>query len=309
MSTSTSNSRAPPQQKIEFQFVNSTPLNPSMTQDLAVRAMIRKQAMKKASAARRRDGNYGKQNLRQYPVFLLDQKIGCEEPTVKVIGSVANKKGNKIGEIENGNLDGKKKEDGVIDEEKYAANTHRPLDYHSSSSRNGFGAKSFVNPKTVTPDSTPEEKHQERQQLVLTDCEKERWHMRMGMFPSNPAVSISPSVFSPTSYELMLSKFGFDIVELSTLATLHVGRSTRRALCQSPESIVHQMRTQKQWGFLSFLPGVFSPFSFKRTIANSSPKLVTVIAPASLQQSTASSHAPVKSFLLPTMPHSGNRSS
>jgi hypothetical protein len=57
----------------EFQFVNSTIDTPTVPQDLAIRALIRKQAMKKASAARRRDGNYGKHNLRQYPVFLFDQ--------------------------------------------------------------------------------------------------------------------------------------------------------------------------------------------------------------------------------------------
>jgi len=56
----------------EFQFVNSTVDAPKVPQDLAIRALIRKQAMKKASAARRRDGNYGKHNLRQYPVFLFN---------------------------------------------------------------------------------------------------------------------------------------------------------------------------------------------------------------------------------------------
>lgn len=56
----------------EFQFVNSTIDAPKVPQDQAIRALIRKQAMKKASAARRRDGNYGKHNLRQYPVFLFD---------------------------------------------------------------------------------------------------------------------------------------------------------------------------------------------------------------------------------------------
>ena len=57
----------------EFQFVNATIDAPTVPQDLAIRALIRKQAMKKASAARKRDGNYGKHNLRQYPVFLSDQ--------------------------------------------------------------------------------------------------------------------------------------------------------------------------------------------------------------------------------------------
>ncbi|KAI9648791.1 hypothetical protein NHQ30_003431 [Ciborinia camelliae] len=99
MSNPTSAPPAQPKMEMEFQFVNSTPLNPSMPQDLAVRALIRKQAMKKASAARRRDGNYGKHNLRQYPVFVLDEKIACEESGVKVIGTALD------GEmVENGNM-------------------------------------------------------------------------------------------------------------------------------------------------------------------------------------------------------------
>ncbi|ESZ98999.1 hypothetical protein SBOR_0657 [Sclerotinia borealis F-4128] len=250
MSTSTSAPRAPAQQKMEFQFVNSTPLNPSMPQDLAVRALIRKQAMKKASAARRRDGNYGKHNLRQYPVFVLDENIICSEETgVRVIGNVLN--GEK--KIENG----EKKGERVNGEGSYTANTHRQLEYHPSTWTNGPGASksSTMNPKNKlkTPYSIAEEKKE--RSLSLTDREKQRWHMKMGSLPSNSA--IPASIFSPTSYEVMLSKFGFDILELSTLATLHVGRATRRALCQSPESIVHQMRTQKQWSFLSFLPSMF----------------------------------------------------
>lgn len=56
--------------EIEFQFVNCTLDNAIVPQDVATRALIRKQAMKKASAARKKNGNYGKHNLRQYPVFV-----------------------------------------------------------------------------------------------------------------------------------------------------------------------------------------------------------------------------------------------
>ncbi|QSZ29364.1 hypothetical protein DSL72_003878 [Monilinia vaccinii-corymbosi] len=250
MSTSTSNPRAPPQPKMEYQFVNSTPLNPSMQQDLAVRVLIRKQAMKKASAARRRDGNYGKHNLRQYPVFVLGDKIGCEEPRVRVIGNGLNGD-KKVG-------DGKNMGESSSDGGKYTANTRRQLEYHSYTSTIGPGPQNSpmnLKGKHQAPYSNAEDKDQEKEQsLGFMDREKQGWHMRMELPPSNPIISIPPSIFSPTSYELMLSKFGFDILELSTLATLHVGRSTRRALCQSPESIVHQMRTQKQWSFLSFMP-------------------------------------------------------
>jgi len=51
------------------QFVNATITNPSAPKDPAIRALIRKQAMKMAADTRRRGGNYGKHNLRQYPVF------------------------------------------------------------------------------------------------------------------------------------------------------------------------------------------------------------------------------------------------
>jgi hypothetical protein len=54
------------------QFVNATVTNPTAPKDPAVRAIIRKQAMKQAAETRRRDGSYGKHNLRQYPVFYLN---------------------------------------------------------------------------------------------------------------------------------------------------------------------------------------------------------------------------------------------
>ncbi len=69
---------------MEFQFVNSTITCPTVPQDLAVRSLIRKQAMKKASAARKRDGNYGKHNLRQYPVFLSEPDSFKVETTTEV---------------------------------------------------------------------------------------------------------------------------------------------------------------------------------------------------------------------------------
>jgi len=50
-----------------FSFIVST--GPTTTVDPEVRSMIRRQAMKNASAARKLRGNYGKSNLIQYPVF------------------------------------------------------------------------------------------------------------------------------------------------------------------------------------------------------------------------------------------------
>lgn len=66
--------------EVQFQFVNSTIDTPSVPQDVATRALIRKQAMKKASAARKRNGSYGKHNLRQFPVFINDTLL--QQPTI-----------------------------------------------------------------------------------------------------------------------------------------------------------------------------------------------------------------------------------
>jgi hypothetical protein len=56
----------------EFSFVNSTLEDPHIPQDVTTRVLIRKQAMKKAAASRRRRGNYGRHNLRQLPVWIED---------------------------------------------------------------------------------------------------------------------------------------------------------------------------------------------------------------------------------------------
>jgi len=50
-----------------FQFVVSN--GPQLSKDPAVRTLIRKQAMKDVGMARRKKGNYGRINMRQYPVF------------------------------------------------------------------------------------------------------------------------------------------------------------------------------------------------------------------------------------------------
>ncbi|CAD6441889.1 2d48933b-c2e2-4077-9e8d-7469ac408db9 [Sclerotinia trifoliorum] len=254
-STSTPTSRDLAQPKLEYQLVNSTPLNPNVLKDLAVRALIRKQAMKKVTAARRRDGGYGKHNLRQYPVFVTDGKMECEASELKVIGNGLNGGGNfGVGSGDtNANevMKGERLERG----DKYTANTHRRLEHHSFIPIIGLGTSkdSTVNTRNKfrAPNSITEGKSQEKKRSnTLIGREKQHWNIKT--LPFDPV--IPSSIFSPTSYELMLSKFGFDILELSTLATLHVGRATRRALCKSPESIVHQIRTQKQWSFLSFLP-------------------------------------------------------
>ncbi|KAH8670130.1 hypothetical protein BGZ60DRAFT_29241 [Tricladium varicosporioides] len=176
------------QPEIEFQFVNSTVDAPSVPRDLAVRALIRKQAMKKASAARRRDGNYGKHNLRQYPIFVIDQEIKNEVPTVR-----------------------------ELVEEK-------PL---------------------------PENKPKPRQQARRATKEKD--------YAVKEISSLSPSL-SAKGYQLISIKSDFDILDLSTLATLHVGRAARRALSEDAHHLVRQLRSHKRWSYLAYLPQLYGHF-------------------------------------------------
>ena len=56
-------------------FVNATVTNSGAPKDAAVRALIRKQAMRKAADTRCRGGNFGKHNLRQYPVTVAANDV------------------------------------------------------------------------------------------------------------------------------------------------------------------------------------------------------------------------------------------
>jgi len=191
--------------QVEFQFVNATIKNPSVPQDVAVRALIRKQAMKKASAARRRDGNYGKHNLRQLPLFLFEETNVAQEPSVRpIVTSPETDYGRSVQKVEE------------------EAEEIKDKDIQLWSRKQ---EKAFV--------------------------DQQRWLAKLALNKYLP-----PRV-SSTGYELMSSKSGFDIVELSTLATLHVGRATRRAISGDPYQLVHQLRTQKQWSYLSFLPSLY----------------------------------------------------
>jgi hypothetical protein len=176
---------APETTVTEFQFVNSTIATPKVPQDLAVRALIRKQAMKKASAARRRDGNYGKHNLRQYPVFVLD---------------------------ESNNTSGERRDSG------------HGLDHEEEVAR-------LKNAKKI--------------------AERQQW---LAKFTLGESISSSPPV---TGYELASLKSDFNIVDLSTVATLHVNRAARAALSKNPQQFILQLRANKQLSYLSFLPSIY----------------------------------------------------
>jgi Fungal specific transcription factor domain len=58
-------------------WVHSTTL--VVSQNLETQKRIRKHAMKKAAAARKQTGNYGKHNLRQYPVYSTTGNILVED--------------------------------------------------------------------------------------------------------------------------------------------------------------------------------------------------------------------------------------
>lgn len=188
-------------QATEFQFVNATIETPTAPQDLAIRALIRKQAMKKASAARKRDGNYGKHNLRQYPVFLFDQ------PNTVDIHAGEQKL---------------EKEDDVQPRQQV-----RVLSIDGSV-------------KAKLPRSKSKNKEKERQQWV-----------------AKQVTESIPQGLSARGYELTSMKSDFDILNLSTLSTLHVNRMARRALSQNPYHLIHQLRSCKQGSYLSFLPSMY----------------------------------------------------
>jgi hypothetical protein len=195
-------------QQVEFHFVNSSIHSPIVPQDKAVRTLIRKQAMKKASAARRRDGTYGKHNLRQLPVFIVNQDSGKEWSQEKHIGT-NNQYFVHVEEV----------------------NKH--LNY--TSEVKGEDDRRISN---LTSASKSDSK---------SIAERQRLLRRFGL-------TEIPRNLSAKGYESASIKSDFDILDLSTLATLHVGRAVRAALSQDPYNLVHQLRSQKKSSYLSFLP-------------------------------------------------------
>ena len=180
----------------EFQFVNSTIDTPTVPKDLAVRALIRKQAMKKASAARRRDGNYGKHNLRQYPVFLFDEKNTLDITAQEGKGATFN-------------------EQVVVIQE----------------------------PRMVVKERLKQNKRKE--------VERQQWISMLA------AAESLPQSLSPKGYELTSMKSDFDIIDLSTLSTLHINRAARAALSRNPYHLIYQLRSYKQSSYLSYLPSMY----------------------------------------------------
>lgn len=201
---------------ISFQFVNSTLSSPSAAQDLEVRAMIRKQAMKKVSAARKRDGNYGKHNLRQCPVFLVDSAnddIGADRRG-EIVSTI------RLKEEYEHKEDSKHKE-----ESKYKGN----------SKHNGAARKQDTRSNSTS----------------INRAEKEKWLARL-------AVQSLPESLSAKGYESTSMRTDFDILDLSTLASLHIGRAVRAALSRNLYQLIPQLRSHKRWSYLTFLPSRYA---------------------------------------------------
>jgi hypothetical protein len=193
-------------QQVEFHFVNSSIHSPIVPQDKAVRTLIRKQAMKKASAARRRDGTYGKHNLRQLPVFVVNQDNEKGGPKDKQVG---------------------------VDDDEYIVHIEEvnTRQKYSTELKGKDDLRAIIS--TNKSDSKNAERQRFLRRLALTEI---------------------PRNLSAKGYELNSIKSDFDILDLSTLATLHVGRAVRAALSQDPYNLVHQLRTQQRSSYLSFLP-------------------------------------------------------
>jgi len=170
------------------QFVNATVDNPSAPKDPAVRVVIRKQAMKKVADIRRRVGNYGKHNLRQYPVFYQSNNEGAAAKEVMDQEEYDNRTG-------------------------YAEGWPSQNDQRNASRRNDIGH---------------------------------------GMSWTG---GISPKP-SAKGFELVTMKSGFDIIDLSTLATYHVGRATAEALSSDPLQLLSLLGF-KQWSYMSYLPSLY----------------------------------------------------
>lgn len=193
-----------PDTNMEFQFVNSTISCPTVPQDLAIRSMIRKQAMKQTSASRKRTGNYGKHNLRQYPIFLEQQEVINFKPgaTMRVLEPDLRKHGGQVIYLD--------------------------------------GVKSASNTKAKRVPA------KDKDDLILVSRE----HC-MGSHTSSMTLHRSPSA---QGFEQTCMKTNFDILLLSTLATLHVCRPVRHLLSQNPSQLILQLHAHRRSSYFLYIP-------------------------------------------------------
>ena len=185
--------------------MNSTISCPTVPQDLGVRSMIRKQAMKQASAARKRTGSYGKHNLRQHPIFLYEQELVNVDPMNKL----------KVCEVGFQDVD------------------------HQTTTRTGNKITSNIKAKRAPSQNeikgNPPGQDKFRGTLVV--CSE--------AIPRGP---------SAQGFELTCAKTNFDILLLSSLATLHVCRPVRHLLSQRPNRLVGQLQAYRRPSYFKYIP-------------------------------------------------------
>ncbi|KAL8737151.1 MAG: hypothetical protein Q9181_001969 [Wetmoreana brouardii] len=71
-----------------------------------------------------------------------------------------------------------------------------------------------------------------------------------------PALDLIPASLSSTGYEAARIRYDFDVVDLSALTAVHVGRATAQPLHANPARLLDILRS-KQWSYFDFLPGRF----------------------------------------------------
>lgn len=194
---------------MEFQFVNSDISCPTIPKDSAVRSMIRKQAMKKASAARKRDGNYGQHNLRQYPVFFIDEEYSKPEQTVELRDQSTEPEPDCVREL------------AVV--------------------------------KAQTREWSGHNRNNHTSRVISILAQSDRSSVSLSC-PLRDLMESVPATQSAWAYPSKTMPPDFDLLALSTLATLHTGRDVRAAFSQKPMELILQLTSQKRWTYLSFLP-------------------------------------------------------
>ena len=76
---------------------------------------------------------------------------------------------------------------------------------------------------------------------------------RIGKSTILPCIPASPS---STGYEAMRIRYNFDVIDLSALTALHVGRTTAQLLQDRPARLLEILRC-KQWSYFSYIPWRF----------------------------------------------------
>ena len=72
---------------------------------------------------------------------------------------------------------------------------------------------------------------------------------------------VIPMSMPNKGYDSMRVRYGFDILDLSSLTAFHVGRVTAQALTIEPSRLIGILQCQ-QWSYFSYLPGRYGNSSF-----------------------------------------------